>query len=289
MSNACRYCRRHLSGLFAGDYCSTNCLLAAREGQSKEEEASKRQEEVNRTNETILEGITWILTKELEEKKEQNIKQNEQDNYQKIQEIYKACVDHNLIRIDLMNPTLKQIYEEVSKTDCETKYPQLYQELQNLYSRVYNVYISPKNTPTEAIFNVIAGIFSILILLLLLQSFGNWVIDIFGLSELKQAQTQTTANNTQSVGWNFPMSACGDKKMSGNQTFYPVFVNRFDQATLSYVRNNYCGDAFIKIRESDGRKVIQVASFTSKSKADEFAQLMLKNNRINSGEVGSPK
>jgi hypothetical protein len=82
-------------------------------------------------------------------------------------------------------------------------------------------------------------------------------------------------------------ASCGDNDPNGSSlSWYPVFVNKADQNTLNYIRQNYCGDAFIKYRESANRESIQVASFLDYSKADDFAKSMIRDSQINSGEVG---
>lgn len=82
-------------------------------------------------------------------------------------------------------------------------------------------------------------------------------------------------------------TSCGDNDPNGSSlSWYSVFVNKTDQNTLNYIRQNYCGDAFIKYRESANRESIQVASFLDYSKADDFAKSMIRDSQINSGEVG---
>jgi serine/threonine protein kinase, bacterial len=69
---------------------------------------------------------------------------------------------------------------------------------------------------------------------------------------------------------------CGDPSGSGN-TWYPVFINRAD---LDQVRRQTCQDAIVKTR-NDGTPAVQVASFTSREKAETFA------NQVG-GDVGEP-
>jgi serine/threonine-protein kinase len=69
---------------------------------------------------------------------------------------------------------------------------------------------------------------------------------------------------------------CGDPSGSGN-TWYPVFINRAD---LDQVRRQTCQDAIAKTR-NDGTPAVQVASFTSREKAETFA------NQVG-GDVGEP-
>lgn len=95
-----------------------------------------------------------------------------------------------------------------------------------------------------------------------------------------------TYNQSQSSNQGYKAS-CGDNNPNGSSlSWYPVFVNKTDQNTLNYIRQNYCGDAFVKYRESANRKSIQVGSFLDYSKADSFAKAMIRDPKINSGEVG---
>lgn len=88
--------------------------------------------------------------------------------------------------------------------------------------------------------------------------------------------------------WNFPQPHCGDDNPSNQQNFYPVFINTTNQNTLNYVQNNYCNDAFIVYRKLSQRQSIQVASFLTKSTADEFVEILNKDPKIGKGEVGVP-
>lgn len=96
------------------------------------------------------------------------------------------------------------------------------------------------------------------------------------------------SRSTKKYNWRFPQSACGDRNPPGEQNFYPVYVNRIDSRTLNYITKNYCRDAYILTRKETGKRAIQVASFSNKNKAFEFANIMIKNPNINSGEVGNP-
>jgi serine/threonine protein kinase, bacterial len=70
-------------------------------------------------------------------------------------------------------------------------------------------------------------------------------------------------------------ATCGDPGGTGD-TWYPVFIN---QGNLEQVRSQYCQDAIAKTRD-DGTPAVQVASFTSREKAESFAQKV-------GGEVGT--
>jgi hypothetical protein len=119
-----------------------------------------------------------------------------------------------------------------------------------------------------------------LVLLFIVIAFGKCT------SQSNQQSKTRTAQNYPN--WNFPRSECGDSNPPGLQNFYPVFVNHTDDATLRYIKNSYCRDAYLMTRISVNRKAIQVASFKSKDKAFEFLQIMQSDSRINSAEVGSP-
>ena len=71
-------------------------------------------------------------------------------------------------------------------------------------------------------------------------------------------------------------ATCGDPSGSG-QDWYPVFI---DGGNLSDVRQKYCQDAIPKTRD-DGTPSVQVASFTDRQRAENFA------GRVG-GAVGSP-
>jgi predicted RNA-binding Zn-ribbon protein involved in translation (DUF1610 family) len=100
-----------------------------------------------------------------------------------------------------------------------------------------------------------------------------------------RSQNNTTLPIVQRLS---PLDRCGDKDPGGINTWYPVFVNRIDESTFNYIKQTYCRDALIKYRSSVDRQSIQVASFLNNSKANQFANKMLRDRKINSGEVGSP-
>lgn len=96
-------------------------------------------------------------------------------------------------------------------------------------------------------------------------------------------QAQSEITSTDSV---YPKVACGDPapSTSGEHELYPVFVD-YSPGTLRYIKNKLCQDAFPKKRE-DGRASIQVASFTSRNRAVDFASFVRE--QVGSGEVGEP-
>lgn len=84
----------------------------------------------------------------------------------------------------------------------------------------------------------------------------------------------------------YPRAACGDPapSVSGPYQLYPVFVAYSDN-NLRYIQSDLCRDAFRTTRE-DGRAAIQVASFTDRNRAYNFADFL--RSHVRSGEVGTP-
>jgi hypothetical protein len=78
--------------------------------------------------------------------------------------------------------------------------------------------------------------------------------------------------------FNFPKASCGDKPTGGNDTWYPVFV---DRGSLETIRHNFCADAVSTVRKDSQVQAVQVASFTNRDKAIEFAKAV-------GGDVGQP-
>jgi hypothetical protein len=81
----------------------------------------------------------------------------------------------------------------------------------------------------------------------------------------------------------FPMDACGDQPDATVEAWYPVYVD-FSQQLLTHIKSNYCRDAIQTV--VNGRKLIQVASFADRYKAQEFADILRA--RVGSGKVGNP-
>jgi hypothetical protein len=117
---------------------------------------------------------------------------------------------------------------------------------------------------------------------------NNWIIDEVEIISGTAKAVQQPSPKRYISRWKFPLSECGDSNPLGLQNFYPVFVNSTNQESLNYIKSNYCNDAYIKYREVAKRESIQVASFLSKSTADEFARIMSQDSRIGSGEVAEP-
>ncbi|NJS09253.1 MAG: hypothetical protein HC789_02150 [Microcoleus sp. CSU_2_2] len=91
----------------------------------------------------------------------------------------------------------------------------------------------------------------------------------------------------------FPKAGCGDKMPTVSKTdtvnLYPVFVD-YSDSNLQTIKDNYCGDAFLKIttKDQDKKYVIQVASFTSEERANQFKEFLgTKLSSVNA-KVGEP-
>lgn len=93
------------------------------------------------------------------------------------------------------------------------------------------------------------------------------------------------ARNQPTHQYKFPLRSCGERNPGGVNNWYPVFVN-YSERNLKLIRSKYCGDAYTKYREAIGLHSIQTASFMSRKKAEEFAEIMKQ--EVGSGEVGEP-
>jgi hypothetical protein len=78
--------------------------------------------------------------------------------------------------------------------------------------------------------------------------------------------------------FSFPKASCGDKSTSGNDTWYPVFV---DGGDLDTIRQQFCADAVATVRKDTKVPTVQLASFVSRDQAVEFANAV-------GGDVGQP-
>jgi hypothetical protein len=86
------------------------------------------------------------------------------------------------------------------------------------------------------------------------------------------------AKPSRSDSFRFPKASCGDKPTGGDDTWYPVFV---DGGDLESIRTNYCADAIATTRKDTGAKTVQLASLTSRDKANKLAQAV-------GGSIGEP-
>lgn len=85
----------------------------------------------------------------------------------------------------------------------------------------------------------------------------------------------------------FPQDSCGDKLPQDPQAypveFYPIFID-YSDSNLQLVQSKFCRDALTKYRKAMDKDFIQVASFISPQRANQFKELMVK--ELGSGEVG---
>ena len=88
---------------------------------------------------------------------------------------------------------------------------------------------------------------------------------------------------------NYPQPDCGDplpqNKESYPVTYYPVYAENIGD-NLSLIRSQFCQDAFARTLPEVG-KVIQVASFSDRERADLFKQF-LDERTSGKGLVGNP-
>jgi hypothetical protein len=98
------------------------------------------------------------------------------------------------------------------------------------------------------------------------------------LSTNSSVSSAPEVKSSESSSFRFPQTSCGDKPTGGNDTWYPVFI---DGADLESIRANYCADAVATTRKETGLKTVQLASLTSRDKANRLAQVV-------GGSVGEP-
>lgn len=93
-------------------------------------------------------------------------------------------------------------------------------------------------------------------------------------------------------GVSFPQATCGEKPPNKAQAdtvkFYPVFID-YSKSNLQAVKSKYCRDAFKKFRKDKGKDVIQVASFITEKRANQFQEFLENKLGSVSAEVGEPK
>ncbi|MEG5163291.1 hypothetical protein QUB37_23170 [Microcoleus sp. AT3-A2] len=109
------------------------------------------------------------------------------------------------------------------------------------------------------------------------------------IDQLPETKTSQPTNPFDSVS--FPQASCGDKlpknAKADNFKFYPVFVNYDSKVqNLEIVKSKFCGDAIQKYRVEKGYESIQVASFTSEERANQFKQFIAT--KLGGAEVGVP-
>jgi hypothetical protein len=90
----------------------------------------------------------------------------------------------------------------------------------------------------------------------------------------------------------FPKESCGDKLPNDSKTntakLYPVFID-YNESNLQTVKANYCRDALKKPSKDKDQEAIQVASFTSEERANQFKEFLGNKLGSVSAEVGEPR
>lgn len=113
-------------------------------------------------------------------------------------------------------------------------------------------------------------------------------IDI-GVNDVNLAATPppTSQANFTFARSDYPKASCGDPLPSAQKAypinFYPV-ETPYSPSNLDKIRASFCRDSFRKT--SKGIKIVQIASFTNKEKAQAFTNLV--NLTINGTKVGTP-
>jgi len=104
-----------------------------------------------------------------------------------------------------------------------------------------------------------------------------------------QASPLKTSNDKQTTLPETPQKTCGDPLPKDGTTspvsFYPIFV-AYSEKNLELVKKHFCEDAFKYVREKTGKDVIQVGSFTSLEKANQFKQKISQH--FKGADIGDP-
>jgi hypothetical protein len=104
------------------------------------------------------------------------------------------------------------------------------------------------------------------------------------------APTQPSSAATEKFQHNFtfPQNSCGDRLPDDQTaypvTFYPVFVT-YTETNLNQLKSEFCRDAFKIFREKNNRHEIQVGSFMTQQRANEFKAVLSETfNGVDIGE-----
>lgn len=85
----------------------------------------------------------------------------------------------------------------------------------------------------------------------------------------------------------FPQDSCGDSLPKDSSAypvnFYPVFVE-YSEKNLQILQSQFCKDSIEVFRDNKNKTFIQVASFTSQDKAEQFRKFIFQ--KIGMGELG---
>jgi hypothetical protein len=106
--------------------------------------------------------------------------------------------------------------------------------------------------------------------------------------EVSSSATSTALQNQFSKA-NYPKDVCGDPRPTDPNVypvkFYPINVP-YSEKNLAKARSIFCRDSIKKTNIDNGKREIQIASFTDSEKAIAFASMV--NLEIAGAKVGSP-
>lgn len=103
------------------------------------------------------------------------------------------------------------------------------------------------------------------------------LVFFFSLLAQKDPSVKTTKIKNM---YKFPLSICGDQTSGGTNIWYPVYID-YNASDFQRISKKFCCDAYYN--QSFG--LIQVASFYSRSRADDLVR-ELKSNNFKSATVG---
>jgi hypothetical protein len=116
--------------------------------------------------------------------------------------------------------------------------------------------------------------------------------DIVSPSPQSATPTQAPTSSVESNPFNsvrFPQESCGDSLPEDGSaypvSFYPVFVD-YSEKNLQILQSQFCKDSIKVFRDNKNKNSIQVASFTSQEKAEQFRKFIFP--KIGMGELGQP-
>ncbi|BDA76404.1 hypothetical protein CAL7716_105700 (plasmid) [Calothrix sp. PCC 7716] len=108
-------------------------------------------------------------------------------------------------------------------------------------------------------------------------------------STISQTKSEVKEETNIFNSVSFPQNSCGDKLPNDSKDdavkFYPVFID-YSENNLQSIKTNYCKDAIKKTRKDNQKESVQVASFISEERANQFKNLLDK--KIGNAEVGEP-
>ncbi|NEQ39605.1 MAG: hypothetical protein F6K40_26465 [Okeania sp. SIO3I5] len=181
----------------------------------------------------------------------------------------------------------------------------------NQLSQDYVKYFKTQISSGNWLFLVITVVISVTFVYGLVSGVSSILTSVFPIKEMKNApETAPSQNTTTSTATpkltptptptpsskpnyfdsvSFPQNSCGDKLPDNRKeypvNFYPVFI-KYTEDNIAKIQSKFCRDSFQTVRKNNNQDAIQVASFLTSERANQFKDFLERS--FDKADIGEP-